>query len=371
MSSISFHSLQAHNYEGWQTNYITIELRASFDIQDGTRLMYAVYNSKNEIIDTLVNGFRNYYNQEFIYPKFDSRNTSDGIITVKAWLVGTTLVRRYDIGTTKGAKEFNKISNVASKTISLRGLDPIIPPHEKQEIPTFTGIAHGTKFDRTRGQIQTQEIPTVVTGTKPFEKPERVSVFQPKKTFSQNTQNIINGIESRSITVPSWFMNNVTWVKSGQITESEFVNAYNFLTPQKPEVTLPEVTLPSIPEVSAEMELTTTNFQVIIPNVTRYSTSLSNADYNRLKDEMTLESRVTLVFLNQTNYKPLTTFYQELRKIQKFLEGKIVETISPTGKIIPEPVTEAKPGLMGAGVLGVIGILMLSGFIADHVRKRK
>jgi len=26
---------------------------------------------------------------------------------------------------------------------------------------------------------------------------------------------------------------------------------------------------------------------------------------------------------------------------------------------------------MGAGVLGLIGILMLGGFIADHVRKRK
>jgi len=28
-------------------------------------------------------------------------------------------------------------------------------------------------------------------------------------------------------------------------------------------------------------------------------------------------------------------------------------------------------GFMGAGVLGLIGILMLGGFIADHVRKRK
>ena len=67
MPSISFHSLEAHNYEGWERNYITIELRASFDIDDRqARLMYAVYNSKNEIIDTLVHGFRDYYNQEFI-----------------------------------------------------------------------------------------------------------------------------------------------------------------------------------------------------------------------------------------------------------------------------------------------------------------
>ena len=237
----------------------------------------------------------------------------------------------------------------------------------------------GSGFDRTRGQIQQQKETTIVSGTKPFETKKAESVFQPKKTFSQNTLNIIHGIESGSITVPSWFMNNVNWVKSGQITQTEFINAYNFLISKEPEITIPsmpEITIPSIPEVSAQMELTTTNFQVIIKDVTRYSTSLSNSDYKRLKDEMTLEPRVTLVFLNQTDIKPLTTFYKELRKIQKLLKGKVVEslTISPTGQVITIPettVTPTKPGLMGAGVLGVIGILMLSGFIADHVRKRK
>ena len=33
--------------------------------------------------------------------------------------------------------------------------------------------------------------------------------------------------------------------------------------------------------------------------------------------------------------------------------------------------TTTKTGFMGAGVLGLIGILMLGGFIADHVGKRK
>jgi len=34
-------------------------------------------------------------------------------------------------------------------------------------------------------------------------------------------------------------------------------------------------------------------------------------------------------------------------------------------------VTNGTTGLMGAGVLGVIGILMLGGFIADHVRRKR
>ena len=228
--------------------------------------------------------------------------------------------------------------------------------------------------------------PTVVTGVKPFEKPERVSVFQPKKTLSPQIKKIIDDWSVKKIIVPAWFANNnMNWVLEGRITEQEFLDAYTnlvntgaitFTTPQVTVAPIPEITIPSIPEVSAEMELITTNFQVIIKDVTRYSTSLSNTDYLRLHDEMHYEKRVSLVFLNETDMKPLTTFYKELRKIQKLLENQVVETItiSPTGQVItaPEPtVTPGKTGLMGAGVLGVIGILMLSGFIADHVMKRK
>ena len=181
MVSISFHSLELQNYEGWERNFITVELRGSFNVEPtnkSVRLMYTVYNSKNEIIDTLVNGFKNYYNNEFIYPKFDSRLTTDGNIRVDAWLVGNTLVRRYDIGTTKGAKEFNRVSNITSRNISLRKTDPIIEPHKKQEMPTFTGTVEGTGFKRGQAyQPPTQKAP-IVSGTKPFEKPERVSVFK-------------------------------------------------------------------------------------------------------------------------------------------------------------------------------------------------
>ena len=242
----------------------------------------------------------------------------------------------------------------------------------------YSGRAIGTGFKRGQA-YQAPAEPTIVSGVKPFEKPARVSVFQPKKTLSQNTQNIINGIESGSIKVPSWFMNNVTWVKSGQITESEFVNAYNFLTTQEPEITIPsipEITIPSIPEVSAILPVVfTVNFQVKLDNKIQFSSSLSNADYKRLQDEMSLEPRITLVFLNQTDFKPITNFYNMLRKIQKLLEGKVVTTvtISPTGEVVttPEPTVTGKTGLMGAGVLGIIGILMLGGFIADHVRRKR
>ena len=49
----------------------------------------------------------------------------------------------------------------------------------------------------------------------------------------------------------------------------------------------------------------------------------------------------------------------------------MAEVLTFTIEAGKEATTAAQPGFMGAGVLGLIGILMLGGFIADHVRKRK
>jgi len=206
MASISFHSLELQNYEGWERNYITVELRGSFNVEPtdkSVRLMYTVYNSKNEVIDTLVNGFRDYYNNSFIYPKFDSRLTTDGNIRVDAWLVGNTLVRRYDIFTTTGAKEFNRISNIASRNISLRRTEPRIEPHEKQEIPTFTGTVEGTDFKRGQAYQPPTEKAPIVSGTKPFETKKPESVFQPKTTISKAPIEILPEVAAQPEPLPT------------------------------------------------------------------------------------------------------------------------------------------------------------------------
>jgi hypothetical protein len=227
--------------------------------------------------------------------------------------------------------------------------------------------------------------PTVVTGQLPFVTKKPPSVFQPKKTLSPQIKKIIDDWSVKKIIVPAWFANNnMNWVLEGRISEQEFLDAYTnlvnigaitFTTPQVTIAPIPEITIPSIPEVTAQMELITTNFQVKLDNKIQFSSSLSNADYKRLQDEMSLEPKITLVFLNQTDFNPLSNFSKILRQIQNLLRGQVVETITigPTGQVItaPEPTVVPGKGLMGAGVLGLIGILMLGGFIADHVRKRK
>ena len=117
------------------------------------------------------------------------------------------------------------------------------------------------------------------------------------------------------------------------------------------------------------------NFQVKLDNKIQFSSSLSNADYKRLQDEMSLEPKITLVFFNQTDFNPLSNFSKILRQIQNLLQKQVVETITigPTGQVIttPEPTVAPGKGLMGAGVVGAISILILAGFIADHVRRKR
>ena len=52
------------------------------------------------------------------------------------------------------------------------------------------------------------------------------------KALPQSIKNIIEDIEIHKITVPSWFLNNVNWVKTNQITPTEFLGAYENLKEQ-------------------------------------------------------------------------------------------------------------------------------------------
>ena len=250
-----------------------------------------------------------------------------------------------------------------------------------KDIPIIMITTRATDLDKKKGAL----LGVSAYLTKPFETKKPESVFQPKKTLSPKIKKIIDDWSVKKIIVPAWFANNnMNWVLQGKITEQEFLAAYTnlvntgaitFTTPEISVIPIPEITFPSIPEVSAVMELTTTNFQVKLNNKIQFSSSLSNADYKRLQDEMSLEPKITLVFLNQTDFNPLSNFSKILRQIQNLLRDQVVETItiSPTGQVItaPQPTVAPGKGLMGAGVLGIIGILMLGGFIADHVRKRK
>ena len=148
----------------------------------------------------------------------------------------------------------------------------------------------GTGFDRTRGQQTQPKEEIVVSGVKPFEKPSRVSVFQPTvteevtvdapqeitldsivsgitqavtiqeaaaeplasailpaPTLSQETRKILDDFYTNKIKVPEWFArNNIMWVQQGKITEEEFIAGYTNLL-NTGVITIPTAPTPPTP----------------------------------------------------------------------------------------------------------------------------
>jgi len=50
--------------------------------------------------------------------------------------------------------------------------------------------------------------------------------------LTDQVKQIISDIENGVVLVPDWFANNIDWVKTGQITQQEFVTAYNYAVEQ-------------------------------------------------------------------------------------------------------------------------------------------
>jgi len=50
--------------------------------------------------------------------------------------------------------------------------------------------------------------------------------------LTDQVKQIISDIENGVVLIPAWFVNNIDWVKSGQITQQEFITAYNYAVDQ-------------------------------------------------------------------------------------------------------------------------------------------
>jgi len=89
------------------------------------------------------------------------------------------------------------------------------PKFEQAKISPL--LARYQKFKNTP-----QKVNSSINRT-PVKKPSRVfTTSKPKVTLSSSTLLQIKSIEKGWIKVPSWFKNNVAWVKEGKISESEF-----------------------------------------------------------------------------------------------------------------------------------------------------
>jgi len=107
------------------------------------------------------------------------------------------------------------------------------------------GIDFGVATVKTTVQETPTEIITITE--KPEEEviiveeiPEEIEIIEEEPeifgevevVLTDQVKQIISDIENGVVLVPDWFRKNIDWVKSGQITQQEFVTAYNYAVDQ-------------------------------------------------------------------------------------------------------------------------------------------
>jgi len=81
--------------------------------------------------------------------------------------------------------------------------------------------------------IVEEEIPEeieIIEEEIPKEEPEIFGEIE--VVLTDQVKQIISDIENGIVLVPDWFVNNIDWVKTGHITQQEFVTAYNYAVEQ-------------------------------------------------------------------------------------------------------------------------------------------
>ena len=220
-------------------------------------------------------------------------------------------------------------------------------------------------------------------------------VFAEKQiNLSDDIIQILNDIENGVILVPTWFRNNIEWVKNGHITQQEFRTAYNYLVDT--QIVHPAKTgIGSDPTITNNMinqhldyftiENGRAKGQITFTLNDNFNPSYYNTDLVNIIQFKTKSGANILPFVKENRLRFTETERQEKIQYDENMEGNIIAdlesfvwlgTTTPTAfsTVLRSEIKEGQAatlktsGFMGAGVAGAIAGLILIGFIADHKR---
>jgi len=206
---------------------------------------------------------------------------------------------------------------------------------------------------------------------------------------------ILNDIENGVILVPTWFRNNIEWVKNGHITQQEFRTAYNYLVDTQivhaPEIDTPPLVGTGITDNMVTQQVI--NFNIIngraVGSIKFQATNNFNPYYYnknivniiQIKDPsgvvlLTKENRLNFT---ETERDEVINYDEDVKQntratIESFVWSSATAPTPFSKKFTieisdgEEPAKPLTSGFMGAGVAGAIAGLILIGFIADHKR---
>jgi len=209
--------------------------------------------------------------------------------------------------------------------------------------------------------------------------------------LSDDIIQILNDIENGVILVPTWFRNNIEWVKNGHITQQEFRTAYNYLVDTQivhaPEIDTPPLVGTGITDNMVTQQLI--NFNIIngraVGSIKFQATNNFNPYYYnknivniiQIKDPsgvvlLTKENRLNFT---ETERDEVINYDEDVKQntratVESFVWSSATAPSAFSKKFTIE-ISETEPpkpktsGFMSAGVAGAIAGLVLIGFIVD------
>jgi hypothetical protein len=289
------------------------------------------------------------------------------------------------------------------KTITQSAAGQAVQAQFKQAVSSAVesvGIDFGVPTVKTTIQETATEIITITEKPEVIEEPiiEEPFIELPElipEVFAEEQINlsddiiqILNDIENGVILVPTWFRNNIEWVKNGHITQQEFRTAYNYLVDTQ-VVHAPEQDLAITDNMVTQQVI---NFNIIngraVGSIKFQATNNFNPYYYnknivniiQIKDPngvvlLTKENRLNFT---ETERDEVLTYDEDVKQntratIESFVWSSAT-TPTPFSKKFTIEISETEPpkpttsGFMSAGVAGAIAGLILIGFIADHKR---
>ena len=346
MPNISIKTFEVWNIERAGYGNSTIELITIFNVDDiHSNVSYQIFNSKNERIYNVKNRF--YNKGEPLYPKISPQSAPKGEITIVAWLVNNLN---------------EKISDFATKVLYLKNAVPASGIGQAAQVPL-------PEFpEATREATITAQSPTAIA----------------EKVHREREEAYVSPIEARA-----------------QLAQEAITEPAPVIVT---EPILPEISI--LPEVYAEPapvmndQVTTNMIRQELLNFTLANNRIQGSIkfiatgafnpyyYNKeIINYLQLKSNDKIILIKTNRLRFTETERDEVINFDEHafnLDSINAESYVWTGADLAmsntlqftieagkEPTVAGKAGFMGAGVLGLIGILMLGGFIADHVRKRK
>jgi len=207
--------------------------------------------------------------------------------------------------------------------------------------------------------------------------------------LSDDIIQILNDIENGVILVPTWFRNNIEWVKNGHITQQEFRTAYNYLVDTQ-VVHAPEQDLEITDNMVTQQVI---NFNIIngravgsikfqaTNNFNPYYYNKPIANIIQIKDPNGVNILTTVkenrLNFTETERDEVINYDEDVKQntratIESFVWSSATAPTPFSKKFMIEistdPLEPAKPkttGFMSAGIAGAIAGLVLIGFIVD------